>query len=312
VSVFHGSLLYLRSPEGGVENTDDMRRAGYSAVAVNVGDHPPTAWRRVEEKAKASGLTVLPWARCRTDGEVRRLASFALNLYQGLAILDVERELDTGEVSWQTVEDACRQLEDAALTTEPWLFEGFPWQRLEAVVQLQLFPQENEVSRHPRDCRAHAYTLGCRRVQFMLGVHGLNPEDFSLDPPLAVYTADDIGPHNYPRWAARNPDPLPVERFPYRGPLYGPSHPNRQSPPTPLVAALKRALHRAGFGTFPNPDLRFNRSLEAALRHLQAYYGIRPTGQYGTGSWQALRRLQAADPGEGYALDEKALWYSRR
>lgn len=301
------SLLYLRSPEGGVENVEEMGRAGYSLLALNVGDYPPEAWRKVEEKAGPAGLVCLPWARCRSDGDVRRLVALALDRYQGRAILDVEKELDTGKVSWQAVEDACRALAEAAVTTEPWLYEGFPWERLQATVQLQLFPQENEVSRRPRDCRAHAYLLGCHWVQPMLGMHGLGPEAFSLEPPLAVYAADDIGAGNYGRWAVRSPQPIEETRFPYRGPLYGPSHPRGPSPRSPYVLALKRALHRAGFGNFPAPDERFNRPLEAALRRMQLYHGIRPTGQYGLGSWQALRRLQAADPGQGYALDEQAL-----
>jgi hypothetical protein len=93
------------------------------------------------------------------------------------------------------------------------------------------------------------------------------------------------------------------EAFPYTGPLYGPSD-TRESRESGTAKALKRALNRLGFLDEPELDGVYSAELERALANWQRGEGISPTGQYGRGSYEALRGAATADG--AYAMDETA------
>lgn len=281
-----------------------MRAAGFRAIALNVRDHAPEEWELVIERAEAAGVTWLPWARVHTDAELRELCDFAHLSPAKAVIVNAEDELFSGDLSLDAIEYETRGL-DAALSTLPWAGDLDLTTVRRLTVQLQLFPQENETSTKPRDCRAHAYTRGARRVEFMLGMHDLGSESF---PPRQgaywVYTADDMA-SSYTRWATQSVPPLDL---PYTGPLYGPSRPDKGGGrKTKTARALKIACHRAGVATFAQPDGTYNAALEDALARLQGLHGIQPTGQYGRGTHALLRTLMAVHPGAGYALGPNAL-----
>jgi len=65
-------------------------------------------------------------------------------------------------------------------------------------------------------------------------------------------------------------------------------------------------MHRAGFGTFTSPDAVYSEGLERALANFQRNFGIPATGQFGRGSYEAVRRLLAAVPRGGHALTPSA------
>ena len=298
MSIFDQPGLYLRNPQGGVEDVASMKAGGFGWIAINVGDTRRAEWSLVEERAKASGVTVLPWRRCNTDAHVNELCDLARREYSGRVIVNAEKELDTGTVSAAGIVTATEDM-DAALSTEPMIFGNLAGSPLLAklIVQLQLFPQENDTSKKPRDCRAHAFAMGAKVVHFMLGVHNPDPPKPPLDPkslparqaPYSVYTADDCG-NVFAPWSPRQPALLEI---PFTGPLFGPSHANGPSPDCGTVQALKIAMHRAGFGTFTSPDGVYSEDLERALANFQRNFGIPATGQFGRGSHESLRRLLA-------------------
>jgi peptidoglycan hydrolase-like protein with peptidoglycan-binding domain len=304
VSVFDRPGLYLRNPRGGVEDVATMKAGGFSWIAINVGDHAADEWSLVEQRAEASGVTVLPWRRCTNDAHVNELCDLAQREYSGSVIVNAEKELDTGEVSAEAILTATEDM-DAALSTEPFVFGNLAGSRLLArlIVQLQLFPQENDPSTRPRDCRARAFELGAKKVHFMLGMHDLAPDAFpERQAPYSVFTADDCG-NVFGPWSPQDPVPLEI---PFTGPLFGPSHVRGPSPECGTTQALKIAMHRAGFANFANPDGIYDEALERALASFQRHVGIRATGQYGRRSHEAVRSLLAVEPGGGHALTPAA------
>jgi len=305
VSVFDRPGLYLRNPRGGVEDVAAMKAGGFSWVALNVGDdQEPAEWSVVEQRASASGVTVLPWRRCTTDTEVAELCDLARREYSGRVIVNAEKELDTGAVTAGAILTATEGM-DAALSTEPVIFSSLAGSPLLAklIVQIQLFPQENDDSKRPRDCRERAFRLGAKTVHFMLGVHDLGPKDFpGCQAPYSVYTADDCG-NVFAPWSPRQPDPLQI---PFTGPLYGPSHRKGPSPTCGTIQALKIAMHQAGFADFTDPDGTYSEALEKALVNCQRNFGLKASGQYGKASYECVRRLLAATPDAGYAFTTPA------
>ena len=305
MSVFDSPGLYLRNPRGGIEDVAAMKAGGFSWVAINVGDdQEPPEWSVVEQRASASGVTVLPWRRCTTDTEVAELCDLARREYSGRVIVNAEKELDTGPVTAGAIVTATEGM-DAALSTEPMIFSSLDGSPVLAklIVQLQLFPQENDASKSPRDCRALAFRLGAKTVHFMLGVHDLGPEEFPpRQAPYSVYTADDCG-NVFTPWSPRQPDPLQI---PFTGPLYGPSHRNGPSPACGTAQALKIAMHQAGFATFTDPDGTYSEALEEAMANFQRNFGLTASGQYGKASYERVRRLLDVAPDAGFALTTSA------
>lgn len=307
MSIFTEPGLYLRNPRGGVEDLDAMKAAGFKSVAINVRDYELEEWSIVINRASEQQVTCLPWGYCASDAEVAALCARARRFPSRAVIVNAEAEfIDlSGRVTPEAIAKETAGL-DACLSTLPWT-GGRDLSKIPDVhVHLQLFPQENETSKKPRDCRAHAFAAGARHVTFMLGMHGLEPDAFPpRQDPYWVYTRDDIGAA-LKKWSPQTIGSLSI---PYTGLLYGPSHPKwGQSPKRSKTAkALKMTLHNAGFGDFPKPDFSYNVALERAMRRMQLWAGITPQlGVYGNGSYKAIRRLASATPGETYALTPAA------
>ena len=103
--------------------------------------------------------------------------------------------------------------------------------------------------------------------------------------------------------AAPAPAP-PGDALPFTGPCYGPSD-HHGPTKSPTVVALKIAMRRLGFGSFPELD-EYTPELEDAMRAWQTQAKIHPaSGQYGKGSYVALSR--AVTPTGEPAFDELAL-----
>lgn len=307
VSIFNEPGFYLRHPGSGVEaiNFKGLKAAGFKSLAINIVDFPLVEWSEIINRASVALLTVLPWGRCLTDSAVTELCRKARQMPSRAVIVNSENELIDGPVSAQHIANETAGL-DACVSTLAWV--GTPAVDLSPLndceIHLQLFPQENESSKATRDSRAHAFEdAGAKRVSFMLGMHGINPEDFPpLQPPYWVYTLDDC----QSSWLEWSPEWMPGLTVPFTGPLYGPSSSKPTKKRTGTAKALKMVMHNAGFANFSKPDRLYNAKLERAMRLLQRRIGVTQSGAYGPKSYEAIRRLASATIGETYALTPAA------
>ena len=109
--------------------------------------------------------------------------------------------------------------------------------------------------------------------------------------------------------------PLTEKQFPYTGPLFGPSHEQGPTLNQASVKGIKRGLMRSGFlsGELGEETDDFGPELEDALERYQRRRGLQASGQYGRGTWLALRsEVLAEGPNAGkYAMDSLALKYVR-
>lgn len=304
VSLFNKPGLYLRNPRGGVEDVANMRNAGFHYIAVNVGDHSMPEWDAVLNRAEQAGVPVMPWMRCLHEPAVTRLCALARAMPAKAVLVNSEDELFSGAVTLSHIAQECKGL-DAALSCQPWTAD-LPLNQVSALaIHLQMFPQESEVSTRPRDCRARAFKNGGRRVNFMLGIHDIGP---NVLPPrqagYSIYTADDCG-NDFGPWMPSTPPSLDIK---FQGALYPYDHSRYVRGKSPeRVKALKRAMHRAGFGDFGALDGTYGPKLKAAMQAMQRTHGFRSaTGSYGASSHLVLMTLLAAQPDSGYALDEEA------
>lgn len=313
MSTFDQPGVYARNPQGGVEHVQDLLDAGFRWYAFNIGDHVLAEWQTVIGRCRALGMTVFPWRYVHTDGEVRALCELARGQFDGRVIVNAEKPLDLGQVTAEVIRDATEGM-DAAVSVEPMPFGNVDWTILaERVIQLQLFPQENSTSKDPRACRLAYLAAGCTRADFMLGMHELSPESFpARQYGYSVYTVDDMGPA-CAAWGPQEIAPLALDTFPKVAPGYGPSSPGGkpQSQPSAMWKALKRALHRAGFGEFPDPDEEYSLELASAMASFQRSVGITPTGDYGERSYQALRVYMAVNARELPGMDARACEWAR-
>lgn len=110
--------------------------------------------------------------------------------------------------------------------------------------------------------------------------------------------------------------PISEKRFPYTGPLYGPSHTKPASKNRETVKGLKRAMIRLRYldGQLGSETDDFGAALERAFKvWAKEEYGLKWT-MYGRTSWEGLRRsklTQGPHKGE-FAMDSQALAYVRQ
>lgn len=307
MSIFDRPGLYIRTPGGNVEDVQAMRDAGFAWVAINVGDHEDEAWEIQRQRCVNAGMPILPWAYVRSAVDMADLCNLARSRYNSRVIINAERELWEGKITVDEIAAVSVGM-DAALSTLPIPHTFIQWTKVKHLrIHCQIFPQENMESQNPRFCRALWYGYGVNQVDFMYGNHDLTPSAF---PPLAgafsIYTADDSKDfgQTYSTWGPHLIAPLDI---PYTGPYY-----HNQFGKAPIkgqtVKALKIAMHNAGFGNFSNPDAQFNQALKNAMIRFQRSVGITPlSGNYGLGTYNALRTLTSAIPGILYALNQEAI-----
>ena len=313
MSIFDQPGVYARNPQGGVEHVRELLDAGFRWYAFNVGDHSLPEWQTVIGRCRALEMPVFPWRFVHTDADVRELCDLARGQFDGRVVVNAEKPLDEGRVTAEVIRDATEGM-DAAVSVEPRPFGNVDWTILsDRVIQLQLFPQENPASRDPRARRLEYLAAGCRRADFMLGMHDETPASFpARQYGYSVYTVDDMG-LSCAAWGPQEVAPLDPDAFPKVAPGYGPSSPGGKprSQPSTMWKALKRALHRAGYGDFPDPDEEYGSELAAAMAAFQRSVGIRPTGDYGEASYQALRVYRAVTAPEDAAMDARACEWAR-
>ena len=336
MSAWDKPLAYVLNPAGGGQDynaLNALKQAGYQGIILDCHDFDPRsgAWDQVEHDAHALGLVVYPWCRVYVVKQNHNLPTnvaaidwsydLFVERYGKVGMIDLEGDelhaADAHVVIEHAGTEAVRRGIDLATSTEPRMADVLANTLLVdyGIVELQMYPQSNATSQDPRWCRATAYQLGAGRVRFLIGVKDAgkfaNPSQFPpMQAPFTMYCADQVPFQPSDRYKAWAPVTLAPLTIPYTGPLYGPSQ--RKIPSkSPTCRALKMALHEAGMAFFPTPDPYYNGALETAMRHLQRWSGLLPSGQYGKGSYEALRRLASAIPGHSYALTEAAQKFIR-
>jgi hypothetical protein len=297
----------------------------------------PAAWTKARAKWAAAGIQDFPWLHCRSIADIERLISVAESEGSpaiGLNIEDVVGDgLSLREVGGVVLDFWVNAYNKPVhMATLPWVQNGQGWQHVSfAVAALEFFPDEQSIwpgnvysQKIADDCVFHAFAEGLTKVTTMLKTKNYSPAQYgdSLTVCHSLYTSDDIPP-TQAGWAAWKPVspckrlvketnvPLTPKQVPYTGPYYGPSNskgPNKG----PTAKALKRAMVRMGFfdASLGALDNHYNRKLEDAMKKWQRTLpDVAPTGQYGLGSWTAIRSARVG-PGRihagEYALDPAA------
>jgi len=199
--------LFLRAPDGGVEDVASMGAAGFGAIFCNVGDYPLDRWSIVRERAQAAGVVCGPWLRTAEGGsgdfDPERLG-FLIDVaddWRAPLIVNSESELKgTGRDVTSFIADEVGE-RDAALSMEPWPFANVDWS---PVAHLPLLPQIFGPSwaEDADDARAEWYRVGMSCVVSTFGSYsGWSPDLYDRLSPYGVYTGDDCG-NDFARWAA--------------------------------------------------------------------------------------------------------------
>jgi hypothetical protein len=210
VSVFlERNHLFLRSPVGGVEDVETMKAAGFTAIFCNIGDHDPSEWTVVRERAQVQGVVCGPWLRTADaanefdPNRVLQLVHVA-DLWGSPVICNSESELKaTGSdlTSWIAEQFEGR---DWALSMEAWPFADVDWSPIRVPVLPQIFPAESGAGSKPTDCKWQWQNVaGIPCVVFTFGTYGeQTPDLYDLLAPYGLYTADDCG-NVFEPWRAR-------------------------------------------------------------------------------------------------------------
>ena len=208
MGTFDSNFLWLRDPHGGVENLSDMKAAGFEGVFCNTRDFPASEWEKViRPRAQSLGMFCGPWAR--TTDSHDAWSSDVLYALTDLArrwgsplIVNSEKELHgTGGDATQEIAYECQGL-DAAVAVEPWPFTDVDWNPLRDIpILAQISPDYSSAAADPEGCKWQwQNVVGVKCVYYVFGTFGgQTPDDYNLQAPYSLYTADDCGA-DYMRW----------------------------------------------------------------------------------------------------------------
>lgn len=329
-------FLFARAPDSGIDaSLTEMRAAGFTAIFVNTRDYPENRWTTIRQRAEAAGMLCGPWGRTAKGPndltwapEVLLALIDTADRWHSPLVANPEKEIDfSGDDITTFIADALGS-RDAAISTLARPMTAVDWRPLKRFPLLaQLFVESQQTD--PENVKHEWHAVGIDCAYGTLGAYGgRKPDDYPRIAPYSVYTADDVAAGNFSKWSPRSSGyvackevppvtpplktPLTVAKFPYTGPFYGPSHPKGPTKNSPSVKGLKRGLVRGGFLVQDLPTVTddFGVAMEDALKRLQRRYDLEPTGQYGLGSWEVMRRLPvpAEAPNAGqYAMDSLAL-----
>ena len=323
---------YARTAGGNLERPDLQKPVvnwmAWSLNADNGGNGGTAVWDKCRGLWAANGIQDFPWMHVRSMSDLQRLISVAEGKNSpaiGLNIEDVNGDkLSLQEVGGYVLDFWVNRYEKPVhMPTLAWVQNGQGWQYVSfAVAALEIFPDENDASKHVQDCITHAFNEGLEKVTLMFKTK-LPPSTFDLSICHSLYTADDIPPTaaGWNAWIAPTPCtklkpsevptvPLTVKQFPYTGPLYAGAL-NRST-----VKGLKRAMIRLRYlsQALGSETDDYGPDFQEAMKVWQAEEGIHPaTGQYGRNSWLQLRETKLSQgPQKGkYAMDALALRYVR-
>lgn len=198
--------LFLRAPDGGVEDVANMGANGFGAIFCNIGDYPLERWDIVRSRARSAGVVCGPWLRTAVGGtgefDPERLG-FLLDVadeWQSPLIVNAESELKgTGSDATSFIAEECGD-RDWALSMEPNPFANVDWRPIKVPVLPQCF---GPTWADAKDMRSRWQAYGVRCVVATFGTYsGWQPDLYDLLSPYGLYTADDCG-NQFSRWAPR-------------------------------------------------------------------------------------------------------------
>lgn len=129
---FNGRGMFLLEPRGGTENLAAWKAAGGTYVLLNLGHVSGGDWATHRARAKQLGLTVVPWKRIYTIGDVYDVEITAGEWGSIACDHNLEAEAMT-TMPPERLAEATDQFPAArvrAVTTEPWMQNGAGWQHL--------------------------------------------------------------------------------------------------------------------------------------------------------------------------------------
>jgi hypothetical protein len=214
------------------------------------------------------------------------------------------------------------------MPTLPWVQNDQGWQYVAfCTLALEMFPLEGNGQAYLdgwQRCVDHAFAEGAKKVTLLFST--TSPRSVYPNVAHCLYTADNAG--SWSAWKDSVPQPIPkppappipevpamltVKQFPYTGPCYGPGP--KQTLNYSTVKGLKRAMIRLGYLDQDLGDETddFGAALRAALKAYQRSVHLTASGDYGKGTWLALRaeRLETGPHKGEWAMDHLALRYVR-
>lgn len=204
-----------------------MKDAGFGGVFCNVGDYPASAWEEIiRPRALDLGMFCGPWARTHdpsgnfspsTLDTIIRVA----DQWRSPLIVNSESELKGSGATLTKQIAAAVGTRDGGLSMEPWPYANVDWTPVADLPALpQIFPEYGQAARDPEGCKDEWHNRGVSCVYFTFGSYGSQkPDDYMLQSPYSVYTADDCG-SDYGAWSPTSSG--------YEGCVDGPV------PPTPI------------------------------------------------------------------------------
>lgn len=211
LGVFSKPWAFVRDPRSGyeTEKLEELKKAGYGSVALNVGDHAYTEW--VPWISKAQDLWVIPWARIWTLEDVSRVLDIAAIWGSPALILNLEQQ--DGDPRWPfTGEEVAEKLTGVnrtiGISTESWMPDNFNWEPLIAR-QCVCLPQ-SLVNEHPtftpKIVVVRARSFGWRKISPSFGTYTTalldpNRSDYPwISISYGIYTVDDLGVEEIAAW----------------------------------------------------------------------------------------------------------------
>lgn len=332
---------YHRRPDGfGNTLVAEQKAAGVTWGALNIGgdvNRDPTVWDAQRDLYRKAGIACGPWMHVRSMADLDFLVQTAHSWDAELVGPNIE-DVVKDKLSLMEVGAYLQKFwvqptgKPVHMATLPWVQNGQGWQSMAfAYFALELFPLEAPLYvKEWEACIDHAFREGAKLVTLLYST--TSPRStYPAAVAHCLYTADNVT--SWPDWKdtlpqlpPKPPDSLPPPppevpqmlsptRFPYTGPLYGPSHAEPATKNRATVKGLKRAMMRLDYlkGTLGSETDDFGPELEAAFKvWMKEEHGAKWT-HYGVGSWNGLRAAKlTAGPNKGqYAMDAKALAYVR-
>jgi hypothetical protein len=220
----------LRNPRGGVENVEEMWRAGIRWLAFNVRDYSVADWAIVRQRCHQYGVKYLPWARIGNPGDSRETAlewcqrlmyiADAMREDQGLpdslAIVNAETEIKPvalgGVVTPDEVARIIGKRRQVAISTEGRLYHHNWVPLVQQPLLLQIFPTDMGIFQSATAVLAETLADVARaRMYGFLNV-GVTYQAYHEAPPSIypfrsgsawnIYAGDDVGIGNWSRWTS--------------------------------------------------------------------------------------------------------------
>jgi hypothetical protein len=337
MELLFGTGTLLRRPGGNVENVGEQKAAGVSWATLNVGvdvARDPTVWDYQRKLYRQAGIPHGPWMHVRTMDDLTYLLGVAVDWQADLIGPNVEDVVDD-HLSLQEIGGYLLDFwvnpygKPVHMPTLPWVQNEQGWQHVAfAYLALEMFPLEGNGQMYLDEyqrCIDHAFREGAKRVTLLYST--TSPRSaYPASVAHCLYTADNVT--DWSEWKDTVPQmpptppkpPIPPEvpmltlkHFPYTGPCFGPGA--KQTRDYSTVKGLKRGMIRLRLldQKLGEETDDYGTALRDAMKAYQRSVHLTTTGDYGKGTWLALRaeKLEQGPHAGEWAMDGVALKYVR-